>query len=161
MGLMDVYNENRVKPAGSPAPDFELPDQDGNEVSLQQLMNEGLVLLFFYSRDGDPGVSQELATLNEYYKKFRRLKIVPVAISSDAVERHFQYANDHEIVIPLLSDADQKVSKAYGVYNSSGVNSRVSFIISQEQEIVRVYSEQRIKSHVEEMYSNIRNTLID
>ncbi|MEJ2051439.1 MAG: redoxin domain-containing protein [Calditrichota bacterium] len=78
MGLMDVYNENRVKPAGSPAPDFELPDQDGNEVSLQQLMNEGLVLLFFYSRDGDPGVSQELATLNEYYKKFRRLKIVPV-----------------------------------------------------------------------------------
>ncbi|MEJ2051440.1 MAG: redoxin domain-containing protein [Calditrichota bacterium] len=61
----------------------------------------------------------------------------------------------------MLSDADQKVSKAYGVYNSSGVNSRVSFIISQEKEIVRVYSEQRIKSHVEEMYSNIRNTLID
>lgn len=161
MGLMDVYNENRVQPAGSAAPDFVLPDQDGHDVSLSQLTKEGLVLLYFYSGDGDPGVAGELAELNRYYRKFREYGVVPVAISSDTVERHLQYANEHEIIIPLLADPRHEASKAYGVYNSSGINSRVSFIVSQDQEIVRVYAEQRTRSHVKEIYTNIRETLLD
>jgi len=161
MGLMDIYNENRVQPAGSTAPDFVLPDQDGHDVSLSQLINEGLVLLYFYSRDGDPGVAEELAELNRYYKKFREFGVVPVVISSDPVERHLRYADEHEIIVPLLADPRQEVSKAYGVYNSSGINSRVSFIVSRDQEIVRVYSEQRTRSHVKEIYTNIRETLLD
>ncbi len=161
MGLMDIYNEHRVNAAGTKAPDFVMLDQDGNQVSLSQLMNEGMVLLFFYSKDGDPGVSQELEELNKFYKKFRELDIVPVAVSSDEVSTHKKYAEKHQLIVPLLADPDYKVSKAYGVYNTSGINSRVTFIISQDQEIVRVYTEQRMRLYIKDLYNNVRETLLD
>lgn len=161
MALMDVYNEHRIKAAGTFAPDFVLPDQEGNEVSLSQLMHEGMVLLYFYSHDGHPGVAAELEDLNNYYKKFRQVGIVPVALSSDDVATHKKYAEQNDIMIPLLADPDYETARAYGTYNSSGVNSRASFIISQDQEIVRVYSEQRVRPHIREIYVNVKETLLD
>ncbi|HKJ67504.1 MAG TPA: redoxin domain-containing protein, partial [bacterium] len=161
MALMDVYNEHRIKAAGTFAPDFALPDQEENEVSLSQLMNEGMVLLYFYSHDGHPGVDAELKDLNASYKKFRQMGIVPVAVSSDDVATHKKYAEENDIMIPLLADPDYAVARAYGTYNSSGVNSRASFIISSDQEIVRVYTEQRMRPHVRELYVNVKETLLD
>ncbi len=161
MALMDIYNEHRIKAAGTIAPEFVLPDQEGNEVSLSQLMNEGMVLLYFYSHDGHPGVAGELEDLNNHYKKFRQLGMVPVAVSSDDVATHKKYAERNDIMIPLLADPDYEIARAYGTYNSSGVNSRASFIISQDQEIVRVYTEQRMRPHIREIYGNVKETLLD
>lgn len=158
---MDVYNETRVIAAGTQAPRFMLPAQDGQSVTLDQLINDRMALLFFYSKNGHPGVSQELGELNEYYNKFREVSVNPVAISSDDDDSHRQYANKHKFEIPLLADPTYEVAKYYGVWNSNGNNSRVTFIISKEQEIVRVYADQRIRSHVKEVYTNIVETLVE
>jgi|GEM_PF-1825777 len=155
------FGEHRVKPAGSEGPAFKLPDQDGNMISLNQLTSHGMALLFMYSRNGEPGVSQELAELNEYQARFKKLGITPVGISQDDMETHKNYAEKNDISLPLLADPQNKVSEAYGTHYDSGVNARVSFIVSRDQEIVRVYADQRLRSHIKEIYTNVKETLVE
>ncbi|MBS1271584.1 MAG: putative peroxiredoxin bcp [Candidatus Marinimicrobia bacterium] len=155
------FGEQRVKSAGTKAPNFTLPDQHDDVVTLQQLISNGMALLFLYSRDGDPGVSEELATLNEYQERFEKLGITPVAISQDDVATHKKYTSENNITLPLLADPENEVSEAYGTHYDSGVNARVSFIISRELEIVRVYTDQRVRSHIKEIYTNVKETLVD
>ncbi len=161
MALMDVYGESHVKAAGTLAPRFILVDQKGTSITLDQLINDGMAMLFFYSRDGHPGVSQELAELDEFYEKFRELDISPVGISADDQQTHAQYAKKHSIRLPLLADPDFEVANLYGVYNDNGNNTRVSFIVNPDQEIVRVYPFQRVRSHIKEVYTNVMETLVD
>ena len=161
MALMDVYGEYHIKAAGTLAPRFILRDQEGTSITLDQLINDGMALLFFYSRDGHPGVSKELAELDEFYGKFREFNISPVAISSDDEKTHSRFAKKHDFTLPLLADPDFEVAKQYGVWNENGNNTRVTFLINQDQEIVRVYPFRRLRSHVKELYTNVMETLVD
>ncbi|MCF7804334.1 MAG: redoxin domain-containing protein [Candidatus Marinimicrobia bacterium] len=155
------FNDHNVKPAGTPAPDFTLTDQNGEDVSLAHLLNRGMALLYFFSRDGAPGVSEELATLNEYRERFEDLGITPVGISEDGIETHKRYAQKNNISLTLLADPENEASEAYGTRFESGINARVSFVVSRDHEVVRVYADQRSRSHVKEVYRNVKETLAE
>lgn len=161
MSLIEEYNEKRAKAAGTSAPTLALLDQHGTQTTLKQLLNDGMALLFFYSKDGAPGVSDELAQLNTYRERFQQLGITPVGISQDDVETHKKYAEENDLELTLLADPGNEASKAYGTWYESGVNARVSFIVSRDQEIVRVYADQRVRSHIKEMYTNAKETLVE
>lgn len=161
MNYMSTIDEFTIKPAGELAPDFSLKDQHGESVSLRKLLSEGMALLYFYSSDGAPGVSSEVQELNDYRDKFGEFDISIAAISNDDQETHQSFAEDRSLTIRLLADPDYSVAKAYGVYNESGVNSRVTFIVAQDGEIVRVFPSQRMRSHIMEVYENVRETLIE
>ncbi len=154
-------DEFTIKPAGEMAPDFSLQDQSGKKVSLRSLLSGGMALLFFYSRDGAPGVSAELEELDTYRDKFGEMDIQVAAISSDDPETHEAYAKAQDLSIRLLADPEYSAAKSYGIYNKSGENSRVTFIVAQDGEIVRVFPSRRMRSHIFEVYENVRETLIE
>jgi len=158
---MSTIDEFTLKPAGELAPPFRLPDQEGNTASLEQLTSSGLAMLYFYSQDGAPGVTEEVLELDAYRERFAKLGITPVAISNDDQEIHKTFAETHHLSVRLLADPDYAVAREYGVYNKSGVNSRVTFLIDQDREIVRVYPSRRMRPHIREIYQNIRETMLE
>ena len=102
----------------TPAPNFSLLDQDGNERTLSQLRGDKPLLLFFY-RGAFCGTSRkQLIDYADNYGRFQSVGAEIVAISVDSPNASRDLANDLEIEFPLLSDADFQVSHSYGVYQS-------------------------------------------
>ena len=137
---------------GSIAPDFTLPSQSGQMVSLKDFVGEKPVVLFFYPKDDTPGCTKEACALRDDYEGFGKLDAEVIGISSDSVESHRSFAAKHNLPYTLLSDEERKVRKLYGVPNTLGLfPSRVTYVIDREGIVRHVFSSQLgAEKHVEE-----------
>lgn len=102
--------------AGTPAPDFTLPDQDGNEVSLADLRGQRIVLVF-YPLDFSPVCTDQLNVYQEVLGELEAEGTTLYGVSVDSAYSHRAFQQQLGITIPLLSDFHPKgeVSRAYGV----------------------------------------------
>ena len=100
---------------GSIAPDFILPSQSGQMVSLTDFVGEKPVVLFFYPKDDTPGCTKEACAFRDDHEGFGKLDAEVIGISSDSVESHRSFAAKHNLPYTLLSDEEKKVRKLYGV----------------------------------------------
>jgi len=102
--------------AGTPAPDFTLPDQDGNEVSLESLRGRRIVLVF-YPLDFSPVCTDQLNVYQEVLGELEAEGATLYGVSVDSAYSHRAFQQQLGITIPLLSDFHPKgeVSRAYGV----------------------------------------------
>ncbi len=102
---------------GATAPDFTLPDQDGNEVSLSDLEGQTTVLVF-YPMDFSPGCTDQLSVYQEVLPELEEKGAKLIGISVDSAFAHKAFRDQLGLSIPLLSDFNPKgeVAKAYGVY---------------------------------------------
>src|SRR4030043_2147640 len=96
---------------GDPAPDFTLPSQTGEDVSLSQFRSKKNVVLYFYPKDESPGCTREACTFRDSYELFTDLGAEVVGVSADSVESHKAFAEHHTLPFTLLSDVDNKVRK--------------------------------------------------
>jgi peroxiredoxin len=103
---------------GTPAPDFTLPDQDGNEVSLSDFRGRTVVLVF-YPADFSPVCTDQLSVYQEVLPEFEQRGATLLGISVDGAYCHHAFREHHGISIPLLADFHPKgdVAKAYGVWS--------------------------------------------
>jgi peroxiredoxin Q/BCP len=133
---MDAAEIKKVE-VGDAAPDFTLPDQWGGLVSLKGFRGRVNVVLYFYLRDGTPGCSAEAAAFRDNYRIFRDLGTEVIGISSDSVESHCDFSTSRNIPFKLLSDANGKVRRLYGVKPTLRlIPGRVTYVIDR-QGIVR------------------------
>ena len=95
--------KNKVK-VGSVAPDFTLPSQAGQMVSLEEFFGRKPVVLFFYPKDASPGCTREVCVFRDYFEEFGKLDAEVIGISSDSVESHRSFAVKHDLSLTLLSD---------------------------------------------------------
>ena len=104
--------------AGSPAPDFKLRDQDGQEVSLADLRGQTSVLVF-YPLDFSPVCTDQLSIYQELLAEFESRGVKPYGVSVDSAFCHKAFQEREGLTIPLLADFEPKgeVARAYGVYN--------------------------------------------
>jgi peroxiredoxin len=104
--------------AGAAAPDFRLPDQDGNPVALADLKG-GPVLLVFYPADFSPVCTDQLSVYQKSLEEFEARGIPPFGISVDSAFCHKAFQEQLGITIPLLADFHPKgaVAEAYGVWS--------------------------------------------
>jgi peroxiredoxin len=119
---------------GTPAPDFELPDQDGNKVSLSALRGERVVLVF-YPLDFSPVCTDQLNVYQEVLPELEERGATVLGISVDSAYAHKAFQRHLGISIPLLADFHPKggVARAYGVYNEErGVAERALVMIGPE-----------------------------
>ncbi|MGK7910561.1 MAG: thioredoxin-dependent thiol peroxidase, partial [Synechococcus sp.] len=100
---------------GDPAPDFTLPDGQGNSVTLSQLKGQ-TVVLYFYPRDNTPGCTKEACNFRDNYPKFQDENIAVYGISADSIKSHQKFTDKYDLPFPLLSDEENQVTTAYGVY---------------------------------------------
>lgn len=146
----------RSKPIadGDRAPEFTLPDQDGNEVSLSDLTAEGPVVVFFYPKAFTPTCTAEACGFRDAFEEFSSAGARIIGISADDVATQKKFHTKHQLTFPVLSDPATDVYAAYGLRSSSKamlMNDRVTFVIDREG-IVRHHSSGMLVSdpHVRE-----------
>ncbi len=110
---------------GTKAPDFTLPDKEGNAVSLFDFRGKKVVL-YFYPRDNTPGCSRQAAAFAAAYPQFQALGVEVIGISKDSVASHQKFAQKYELPFVLLSDADLGVLQAYQVWQEKKTAGKVS-----------------------------------
>ena len=126
---------------GMKAPDFTLPDKDGNLVSLSSFLGKRVVL-YFYPRDNTPGCTRQACAFAASYEGFKAKNIVVIGISRDSVESHRKFAEKHNLPFILLADPELEVIKSYGVWQEKKLYGKVSmgvvrttFIIDEQGRI--------------------------
>jgi peroxiredoxin Q/BCP len=100
---------------GSPAPDFTLASDGGEEVSLSSLRGNRVVL-YFYPKDDTPGCTIQACDFRDALPRFEGLDAVVLGVSADSLESHAKFRDKYELNFPLLVDEDHAVSEAYGVW---------------------------------------------
>jgi len=139
--------------AGDHAPDFSLPDQEGNEVTLSRLLADGPVVLFFYPAAMTPGCTAEACNFRNLKAEFAAAGAQRLGISADRVDRQKQFSDKHGFDYPLVADTDRRVSEAYGVRRRFGPSptKRATFVIGTDGVIAEVIaSEFRMNKHADE-----------
>ncbi len=120
--------------AGDRAPDFVLPSTEG-DVRLGERLDRGRVLLAFYSEDGTPTCSTEVAALKDAYDTLRELGAEVIAVSADGVESHREFAERlGGVPFPLASDAGLDAARAYDAVAEDDPrrSRRALFVIEQD-----------------------------
>ena len=137
---------------GDKAPDFTLPSQMGDNVTLSEFFGKKAIVLYFYPKDESPGCTREACSFRDSYDVFTDLGAEVLGVSSQSVESHKSFASHHGLPFLLLSDADGKVRQLYGVPATMGViPGRVTFIIDKKGVVRHVFSSQfQPEKHIEE-----------
>ena len=110
---------------GTKAPDFTLPDQNGNPVSLSDFAGKRVVV-YFYPRDNTPGCTRQACAFAQNYEGFRAKDVVVIGISKDSVASHLKFAQKYDLPFVLLSDPELQAIQAYGVWQEKKLYGKVS-----------------------------------
>ena len=126
------------------APDFTLPDKDGNQVSLSDFKGKKVVL-YFYPRDNTPGCTRQACAFAGAYAGFKEKDVVVIGISKDSVASHAKFAEKHDLPFILLSDPELTAIQGYDVWKEKKLYGKVSmgvvrttYIIDEEGNIEKV-----------------------
>ncbi|MEE8077699.1 MAG: peroxiredoxin [Pseudomonadales bacterium] len=135
---------------GDTAPNFTLPDQNGSTVSLDELVTDGNVILYFYPADFSPVCTAEACAFRDNYDGVANVGAQIVGVSPQGVSSHSRFSKSFAIPFPLLSDPRKKVIRAYGVDGPLGFGvRRVTFLIDSSRTIRnRVVSDLFVESHM-------------
>jgi thioredoxin-dependent peroxiredoxin len=150
--------KDRVK-VGSVAPDFTLPSQAGEMVSLKDFFGRNPVILFFYPKDDSPGCTREVCAFRDYFEEFGKLDAEIIGISSDSIESHRSFAAKHDLSFALLSDERGNIRRLYGVPKTFGLfPGRVTYVIDKERVVRHVFASQlSVERHVQEALTVLRS----
>jgi len=137
---------------GDKAPDFTLPSQMGDNVTLSEYFGKKNIVLYFYPKDESPGCTREACKFRDRYEVFTNLGAEVLGISSDSLESHKSFATHHGLPFILLSDEDNKVRELYGVSSTMGIiPGRVTYIIDKKGVVRHIFSSQfQPEKHIEE-----------
>ena len=126
------------------APDFTLPDKDGNPVSLSDFRGRKVVL-YFYPRDNTPGCTRQACAFAAAYDRFRSMDVTVIGVSKNSVSSHLKFAQKYDLPFILLSDPELQAIQAYDVWKEKKLYGKVSmgvvrttYIIDEQGNIEKV-----------------------
>jgi thioredoxin-dependent peroxiredoxin len=137
---------------GDRAPDFTLPSQMGDTVTLSEYLGKKNVVLYFYPKDETTGCTKEACAFRDSYDVFTKLDAEVLGVSGQKVESHKSFAAHHGLPFLLLADAGDKVRKLYGVPSSMGfIPGRVTYIIDKQGMVRHIFNSQtQPEKHIQE-----------
>jgi peroxiredoxin Q/BCP len=128
---------------GDTAPDFTLPNQTGEPVTLSSFRGQKVVVLYFYPKDDTPGCTAESCAFRDSYEDFVAAGAEVIGISSDSTASHQAFASKYNLPFNLVSDAGAAVRKAYGVPATLGLlPGRVTYVIDQAGVVRHLFNSQ-------------------
>lgn len=110
---------------GMKAPQFTLPDKNGNMVSLFDFLGKKVVL-YFYPKDNTPGCTRQACAFALKNKEIENKNAVVIGISKDSVNSHLKFATKYNLPFVLLSDTELSAIQAYGVWQEKKLYGKVS-----------------------------------
>ena len=137
--------------AGSRAPEFILPDTDGVDTALSDLLQNGTLILYFYPADFTPGCTKEACSIRDIHPVIQSVGLQVVGISPQDGDSHKRFRNEHDLPFVLLSDTEKIAIKLYDVDGPFGVGvRRATFLINQDRTILdAMLADVRIGRHTE------------
>ncbi len=134
---------------GARAPEFTLPDAQGNPVSLKSLLAHGPLVLYFYPADFTAGCTREACQIRDLYPQIEAAGMQVAGVSPQSPQSHRAFREKYHLPFILLSDADRCVVRMYGVRGPLGFGvRRATFLIDTAGQIVdAVAADLRIGVH--------------
>ena len=138
---------------GEEAPQFSLPDQDGELVSSNDFEGQR-ILLYFYPKAMTPGCTVQACNLRDSADDFKKYNVVVIGISTDKPEKLSRFVDKELLNFTLLSDEDHKTCDAFGVWGEKefmgktydGIH-RISFLIDKDGKIEKVFDDFKTANH--------------
>jgi thioredoxin-dependent peroxiredoxin len=147
------------------APEFTLPDQNGEEISLKQYRGK-YVVLYFYPRADTPGCTIEACEFRDAYKKMQKSGAILLGISPDTSKAQNKFAEKFDLPFTLLADADKKVANAYQTVKEKNMYgkkvmgvARMTFIIGPEGKIIHIFDKVKPEGHAEQVWEYLKGTM--
>jgi peroxiredoxin Q/BCP len=144
---------------GERAPDFSLPDQDNNVVTLGSLLGRGPVVFFFYPKDETPGCTAEACSFRDATGEFLQAGATVLGVSSDSVASHKRFATKHALPYRLLADEGGRLREAWGIKRAffGLADGRVTVVLDKDG-VVRHSFEALLNAtaHVKEALTTVR-----
>ncbi len=147
---------------GSPAPDFALPDQDGNAVHLDDFAGR-LLVLYFYPKDDTSGCTAEALEFSALAGDFAAAGAAVLGVSPDPVKSHNKFRDKHALAIPLASDETKETLGAYGVWVEKSMYGRkymgverTTMLVDRAGRIARVWPKVKVKGHAAEVLAAVK-----
>ncbi len=138
---------------GQPAPDFELPNQDGNPVKLSGLRGQPVVV-YFYPKAATPGCTVQACGVRDHQADYAKAGAVVLGVSPDGVAKVKKFHEKEALNFPLLADEDHAVADSYGVWVQKSMygrtywgNERTTFVIDSDGRIVQVLRKVKPAEH--------------
>ena len=146
---------------GTKAPEFTLPDQNGEMHSLSDYKGKK-VLLYFYPRDNTSGCTKQACGYSERRSAFEKKGVVILGVSKDSVASHKRFEEKQDLTITLLSDAELEVIKAYDVWHEKKMCGKVSmgvvrttYLIDEKGIIIKANDKVKAADDPEKMQEEI------
>ena len=146
---------------GTQAPDFTLPDQNGDMRSLSDWRGSKVVL-YFYPRDNTSGCTKQACSFGELYPQFREKGAVVVGVSKDSVASHKRFEEKYGLPFTLLSDTEKEVLQAYGVWQEKKTAGKVSmgvvrttYLIDEQGVIVKAHGKVKAADNPAQMLEEL------
>jgi len=141
--------------AGTEAPDFELPDQEGRSVKLSDFRGQPVVV-YFYPKASTPGCTTQACGVRDHKTDYEQAGAVVLGISPDPVAKIEKFADEYDLGFPLLADEDHAVAESYGVWVEKSMygrkymgNERTTFVIDSDGQISSVLRKVKPGEHDE------------
>lgn len=145
-----------------PAPDFTLP-RDGGETLTLSALRPAPVVLFFYPKDNTPGCTREASEFSARIADFDAVGARVVGISKDSVKSHDRFIAKHALAMPLVSDEHGTTCEDYGTWVEKSMYGktyfgieRTTFLIDGAGRIARVWRKVKVPGHVQEVLETVR-----
>lgn len=138
---------------GSKVPTFTLPDQNGNEYPLDEVLGKKKLVLYFYPKDDTPGCTKEACYFQDMFEVFKQADAEVIGISGQSVESHKKFADKNRLTFTLLSDEGNKIRKQFGVpTNFLGLlPGRVTYVIDKDGIVKYMFNSQTdVTKHIDE-----------
>ena len=147
---------------GDTAPNFKLPDQNGDVHEIKDYKEKWLVV-FFYPKDNTPGCTKEACNFRDNIKPLEGLGAKVLGVSVDSVKKHANFVAKYDLPFTLLADEEQKMVNDYGVWGLKkfmgreymGTN-RMTFIVDPKGKIAKVYPKVKAATHGEEVLADLK-----
>lgn len=145
---------------GEAAPDFELPDQNGDTVRLSDYEGQRVVL-YFYPKAHTGGCTTEAVGFRDAWGEFEAADVAVIGVSADSVDDIASFKQEHDLPFPLLSDPDGEMASKYETFGSTEIRGdtyeiafRNTYVIDEDGVIARVYEDVDPEGHAREILAD-------
>lgn len=147
---------------GSPAPDFDLPGDGGDQIRLSELRGK-TVVLYFYPKDDTSGCTREAIDFTNLAEDFKKAGAVVIGMSPDPAKKHDKFIAKHELAVRLASDEDKATLEAYGVWKEKSMYGRTymgversTFLIDGTGTVRQVWRKVKVPGHAEAVLAAVQ-----
>ena len=146
---------------GQKAPDFSLPDQNGNDVSLSDYLGNKVVLWFF-PKASTPGWTIEGQGFRDELNNFKKKNIDVLAMSADSTKKQKNFCDKESFDFPMLSDENKSILKDYGAWGTKKMYGReyegiyrYTYVINEKGFVEKAYEKVSVKTHAKDVLAEL------